>query len=323
MSRKVRALQLKLNPSIKNTFIIASPRSGTTWISKALNVHPQVYCTERRLFGRYADLVKNDAKDELRLRCTLDHFAYWSLKPQAIGGNKAVFKAYLKALQQEEYLSKGKRNVIDKITPYVHTSHVVSDGIKEHFPKSKLIFLLRDGRDVCTSGVFHWFNKQLASEELSDFEKSRRETFVNKAPFKGDRFFTTSEIEEWAHTWSQPLREIDKFDSSKVLLISYEDMLQDQRQVLSQVYSHAGVSNSNAILDKCVEASTFKKMSGNREQGEAQANAHVRKGVSGDWKNYFVRQDAELFNEIAGDMLLKYGYVTDSNWVLKVPEKLS
>ena len=54
-----------------SNFIIASPRSGTTWMSKMLNAHPNIFCVERRLFGDYADLVLDEGANKPRLRVTL------------------------------------------------------------------------------------------------------------------------------------------------------------------------------------------------------------------------------------------------------------
>ncbi len=322
MKKILRGLLYDVHPKINNTFIIASPRSGTTWISKAINAHGSIYCTERRLFGEYADLINDDGKDEVRLRCTLDHFVRMSLKPQVIVSTERLFRAYLKALMEEEYIHCGKRIVIDKITPYVHTTNVVAKGIDKYFPKSKLIFLLRDGRDVCTSGVFHWFNKNPTTTSLTDFELLRRTAFIEKKKFNLDRFFTDAEIEEWAHTWSQPLRIITKLSNHKIKLISFEDMLLDQGAVVKEVFKFVGVNSSSSVISKCIHASSFKKMSDNRQRGEEKVNVHVRKGVAGDWKNYFVRKDAEIFQKIAGDMLLQFGYVSSSDWVDEVPLKL-
>ena len=40
-------------------FVISAPRSGSTWLQRALNEHPQVFCTEHRLFGRFCEIWPN------------------------------------------------------------------------------------------------------------------------------------------------------------------------------------------------------------------------------------------------------------------------
>jgi hypothetical protein len=48
----------------------------------------------------------------------------------------------------------------------------------------------------------------------------------------------------------------------------------------------------------------------------------ARKGVSGDWLNYFTRRDGEIFHEIAGEQLLQLGFEIDPKWYEQLPEKL-
>ncbi|MEZ6164763.1 MAG: sulfotransferase [Phycisphaerales bacterium] len=36
-------------------FVIASPKSGTTWVQKLLGTHPEIHCAESRLYGLYFD----------------------------------------------------------------------------------------------------------------------------------------------------------------------------------------------------------------------------------------------------------------------------
>ncbi len=322
---------MKLFKKYPNIFIISSPRSGTTWLSKALNQHPSIYCTEGRFFGNYADFIWDEGQKEPRLRVTLDKYInscflhHNSTFFQDVKYKKEITKEIINLFVKKALKISNKKFFIDKITPYVNTSHIVAQSISELFPKAKIIFLLRDGRDVVTSGVFHWFNKIKDGEELTEFENKRRAYFLgDKKNIQLDRFFTDSEIEEWALTWAQPLEQISLMQKKhKVLLISYEDMLLQQNEVLRLIFSFIGSKNKNEIIQKCINNSSFKKMSDNREQGESKQNAHIRKGISGDWKNYFTQKDGELFHKLAGKTLLKYNYETNNNWYNELPHKLT
>ena len=35
--------------------VVASPKSGTTWVQRLISAHPAMHCGESRLFGRYYD----------------------------------------------------------------------------------------------------------------------------------------------------------------------------------------------------------------------------------------------------------------------------
>ncbi|MFD2727400.1 sulfotransferase domain-containing protein [Hyunsoonleella rubra] len=300
-----------------NHFIIAAPRSGTTWMSKMLNAHPDIFCVERRLFGNYADFVQDDGQVQSRLRVTLDKYVsslilHHGLHP---GKTERLMSSLIKSLVKEERAISKKKTIVDKITPYLGTSEHVLHQINTYFPKSKIIYLVRDGRDVFTSGVFHWFNKKQTNTELTDFESDRRDAFKSSKPFKGNRFFQDKEIQQWANEWKEPLQTIERArQTHEVKIISYEDMLKDPTNVVEACLSFFNVKSKPKFVNPCVEAGQFKKMSKGRNQGEAKADAHVRKGIAGDWKNYFTYEDGKLFHEIAGDSLIEYGYVENKNW---------
>ena len=132
-------------------------------------------------------------------------------------------------------------------------------------------------------------------------------------------FFETEEIERWAVEWCEPLQHIQRHAG---LTTSYEQMKQDQGGELRRAFWYLGVPDDNVIIEKCVQASSFQQMSGGRNPGEGVATAKVRKGIVGDWKNYFTRQDGELFHRLAGKYLIEFGYEKDENWYKKLPETL-
>lgn len=206
---KISKLPNQLRP-MRQYFVLAGPRSGTTWMQRILNSHPQIYCTERRMFGEYADFIYDDGNTTPRLRITLDKFVSASLShlnlPNSMR-NTMIFR-FLKQEQKMERAYSGKHILVDKITPYNGTSEIVANQINRFFPKSGLIYLLRDGRDVTTSGVFHWFNKESENAQTSDFKNRRKLAVENDNLAKIGRFFSDEEIEEWALTsadWGQTL----------------------------------------------------------------------------------------------------------------------
>jgi hypothetical protein len=54
----------------------------------------------------------------------------------------------------------------------------------------------------------------------------------------------------------------------------------------------------------------FKKYSGWRDQGMEDQYSHYRKGMPGDWKNYFNRDITDYFQIKTGDLLAVLGYET-------------
>ncbi|WP_338733318.1 sulfotransferase domain-containing protein [Mangrovimonas cancribranchiae] len=306
-----------LKNKIASHFLISAPRSGSTWLQTMYNAHPKLACVERRLFGNYADMVLDDGAQAPRLRVTLDKYVQSMLLHHGYpkSQQKKLTQNFIKALLQAEQETLGKPVVVDKITPYLNTSAQVVSQLTTYFPKAKVLYLVRDGRDVLTSGVFHWFNKQPANKALTPFERQRRDYFIHGKGERPKRFFQDKEIEQWANEWQQPLQTIDKAKQHhKVHTVTYEAMLTDTTKVLEECFGFFQVKTTKKSLAACLSAGQFKTMSQGRKQGEAKANAHVRKGVSGDWKQYFTYTDGKLFHDIAGEILLQYGYETNENW---------
>jgi len=54
-------------------FILSAPRSGSTWLAKALNGHPDIFATENRLFGEFCEIWPN-SDGSMSPRITFDEF---------------------------------------------------------------------------------------------------------------------------------------------------------------------------------------------------------------------------------------------------------
>ena len=63
-----------------------------------------------------------------------------------------------------------------------------------------------------------------------------------------------------------------------------------------------------------MHAGSFKKLCGGRVAGDEVATAKARKGVSGDWKNYFTKKDALIFEQASKGLLKKYKYEDSGEW---------
>jgi 2-polyprenyl-3-methyl-5-hydroxy-6-metoxy-1,4-benzoquinol methylase len=303
-------------------FLIGAPRSGTTWLLNALTTHPRIICSENRLFGRFCELWKN--KDETPgPRITLDEFIFTQSRVINVAGmhiSPERFYSDIKNIFIDELLEyirtqSGKNVIIDKVTPYLGRTPIVLDEIEQLFPEAKVINLVRDGRDVLTSGVFDWL---LMDEEIGE----RHRFFLH--PEDGtvmNRFFDDRVIKTWTKYWTDSLLP-GLYKRDQVLTITYEQMILDQGSVLDKICKFIGVESDIRIIEKCVRENTFKIMSGGREAGNDAFSEKARKGQAGDWKNYFTRRDGELFNEHAGDLLVRYGYEESDDWVRELPDKL-
>ena len=302
-------------------FIISAPRSGSTWLAAALNQHPEIFATEHRLFGQFCEMWPNN-NGQLAPRITFDSYAralsvhYFH---EQISASREQFESdfildYVTFLADFAQRKSGKRILIDKITPYPGTTTTVIRQLREYFPTAKIFKLIRDGRDVATSGVFDWL--------LKDGHGTPRYRFYVEHQEDVDmpRFFDDAALEKWAMNWREV---VEVFTHKKPqMTIRFEDMLADQSKVLLEIFAELPIESTMAIARQCADAVTFEKTTG-RLPGIARPTSKQRSGISGDWKNYFTQQDGELFHSLAGQQLLAEGYEEDGAWFQMLPERLA
>jgi hypothetical protein len=93
----------------------------------------------------------------------------------------------------------------------------------------------------------------------------------------------------------------------------YEDLLENPEGELGRLLEFLGAGASKQIVNRCVGAATFEKLSGGRKRGQEDAS-FFRKGVAGDWKNVFTEKNKQEFKAAAGDLLVRMGYEEDNDW---------
>lgn len=323
----------KRDTPIRTAFVVACPRSGTTWLKEMLNAHSEILCTENRLFGRHFDVVESDGGEPPRLRVTMDHYVEGFLRHfewRKLGMSRddardAIATKLLRALEEVVHENSGLRIVVDKITPYPGTAETVVEALVRFYPEASVVRLIRDGRDVVTSGVFHWMSKSLRGKDAAEHVEKRRRLFLdNDHSTSLSRFFLDEEIEEWAGLWTQPLAATKQSHAQlRMMDLRYESLKRDTRGSLGELFTFLSAKNDEGRQQACLEAGAFERMSGGRKVGDAVPDAHVRKGVVGDWRNYFTRQDGALFWQLAGEWMRELGYASDDAWVKSLPEEWS
>jgi lipopolysaccharide transport system ATP-binding protein len=71
---------------------------------------------------------------------------------------------------------------------------------------------------------------------------------------------------------------------------------------------------SRARFREIVLANRFGRLTGGRSWGNEDVSAHERKGIAGDWRNYFTGPVKQAFKARYGGLLVATGYERDLNW---------
>ncbi|HWM93178.1 MAG TPA: sulfotransferase [Thermoanaerobaculia bacterium] len=160
------------------------------------------------------------------------------------------------------------------------------ETIREIFPKSKLIVIYRDGRDVVTSDKF--FTRDYGGRAF-DFAEATR---------------------DWRSDMEAHLKHVERHP---VFACSYEKLLGDGAAVARELFQFLDLPHDDRLIHDLLERSSFRFYAG-REPGQEDRKRFYRKGVAGDWKNHFSDEDKQVFKDAAGDMLVRLGYEKDLSW---------
>ena len=290
-----------------------------------LNALPDVDCTELRLFGN-SEMAAFDQHGRSDFRLTADRYAYklaqHMSKPRGLTDQEALRVE----LTQELVMMllnfvKSRTNakvIVDKVTPYMGSEKDTYNAYRRSFPQAKIFFLMRDCRDVAVSGMYHWHERITSEQGPSDFEISRLRTISEKRTTSSlDTAFRTGELESWVNAWvamSQLEREFSD------CTIRYENLLLTPEPELARLIDFLGIPISKENILQCIENTRFEIMSGGRSPGDSIPNAHIRKGVAGDWTRYLTRKDGQVLQDLAGDEIKSQGYARNADWISTLHE---
>jgi Wzt C-terminal domain/Sulfotransferase domain len=98
-------------------------------------------------------------------------------------------------------------------------------------------------------------------------------------------------------------------------LIRYEDLLGHDLDILERVLlDECQLPVSRERFREVILSSRFERLTNGRERGQEDIRAHERKGIAGDWRNYFNDRVKQSFKTRYGGLLVATGYEQDLSW---------
>jgi len=297
-------------------FIFGHARSGTTLLMRLARLHPEVHCNYQVHFFTRQPLLKSlvntpEAEEWLTRKSNR-----WN---QGVDLSPLVLRASADFILERDAAREGKMIVGDKSPSSTIHGQAVRD-MQAVYPDAKLIYIVRDGRDVLISERFRNFveeSKFLTREDkriIADLK-------VDSVPFTDGRrsIFNEAFIRRVAKSWVKNLQETEDegrrlFDGNYYGL-RYEDLLQTPFDEMSKLWNFLGVKNVDTFLVENIKA----EMESNPdEEWQAKRNEGIAsflpKGQAGNWSRLFTEKDKSIFKEVAGEILVKWKYEKDLNW---------
>lgn len=203
---------------------------------------------------------------------------------------------------------------------------VVKNHMRYDRRLQRVFYVYRDGRDVMVSFYYDRIRTARYSRRPgSKYIKRKYERLLGKNYDPEDIVKHLPRFIEYEFTSPGPGTPLNWRDHVEdwhapgerdgIAYLSYERLRDDCATTLGTALRRI----TGEEVDPWRLATTIEKMSmvrqTGRNPGEDDIKQHIRKGVVGDWVNYFSREAAEVFDDFAGDMLVHLGYEVDRGWV--------
>lgn len=274
-------------------FVAGAPKSGTTWLQRLLDAHPEVMCAgEGHIADKLAPLLRgafgeyNQHQKLVTERVYEGTPYYKGLTGKQLDLVTAVMAGMIMGSRP---IDEGVRCIGDKTPRYT----MFLEDLRRVFPAAKFIHIVRDGRDVVVSTCYH----VLRTGDDKVFQKD------------DGNFYKW--VGQFANTWANNVRAAAKFGQTHpdaYLQIRYEDLHEAPQACLARVLRFLGVDASEEAIERCRDAASFERLSGGRKPGEEKAQAFMRKGAVGDWRNHFDARARDIFERSAGAVHRRMGY---------------
>jgi len=288
-------------------WLLGSPRSGSTWLLRLLGEHDAVIPYNEPLIGWFlgpftcdlpgmqpgeldrSTFTMRRAQGSARYQFFNDEFEHvW--RPDLRRMLKRRLLAHAQRYPAGEQLSRSLMVIKEP------NGSQSADVIMRALPRSRFLFLLRDGRDVVDSELASnlkgsWISRMFAGS--TGIEAEERRKFVEQSAYKW--LWRTEVVQEAyaAHTGPKHL-------------VRYEDLIRDPEPHLRGIYDWLGLELSDTELAATIERHAFEEMR-EEDRGEGQFSRAAKPGF---WRESLSEDEQAVLHAVIGPKLRELGYET-------------
>lgn len=176
----------------------------------------------------------------------------------------------------------------------------------------KAFWVMRDPRDLVIS---RYFSVKYSHAVLNEQIEKERKFLTEVSIEEGIRYFINAVSKKHRPLYASMSSWLKSEEDPNVIICKYEDLIdKNQGDSFRNIFNHCGLDLQENQLITLLDKYSFEKLSKGRKQGSEDPKSHFRKGISGDWKNYFTQQHKQLFKDLAGKLLIDLEYEKDNNW---------
>lgn len=156
----------------------------------------------------------------------------------------------------------------------------------------KIIFLVRDPRDICISGAYHW--------------RQTPEQFLDR--MIAGNVARCGRWDEYVEGWLRILDDLVAID--KCCIMQYEELIKDSACYYLMIkLTNIDVNPSKNEVDAALNRQSFSTRANKLDNNEQEMKRNnMRKGIAGDWRNHFTpAMNDKMWIEF-GQTMARLGY---------------
>jgi hypothetical protein len=255
---------------IQAIFIVGHTRSGTSLVNNIIRRHPRITGgNETRLFRHFNDMFEWAHTHETGI--------------YSFHKDTSFLYALIKTFVNEYFITHAIEHQKTFFVEKTPSHELCLPLMKYCFPDARIVYCLRDGRDV-------W---------LSHREMSQHHPLWGATP---------SRLDSVALTWAQSVNICvcqEAFDDSQFHVMRYEQLIADPYYHIESVYDFCGVSFEEMPRQDIEEVLKYNRNA---------TYENYQGGFPSRWKTHMSKTERETFKEIAGQALIRAGYEKDLSW---------
>jgi hypothetical protein len=280
----------------KLVWVFGSPRSGSSWMLRLLGTQPEIAPVNESYLGAHLVPVGGE----------VEAGEYYEHGERAEDPSYFFARDYMPVLRPmlHELVLRGFDNQLrqmgyDPIPSWVaikepNGSHA-ADTIASLLPRSRMLFLLRDGRDVVDSildamlGSDSWW-----AERTKGMGRPPQERLA----------FVSQHSNLWVRRTMATQRAYDSLPEDQRLLVRYEEILADTPGQLLRIFEWLGLEVGDSDVREIAKRHAFEAAPRDR-RGPGKP---MRAATPGLWRENLTEDEQRTMQEIMGAKLTELGY---------------
>ncbi len=298
----IRALRPAADDALESrlVWILGSPRSGSTWLLSLMAASPRVVRVDEPGIGVHLGVLVAEAAGPSAVGLDAGGLVFRELReddPDYFFSNRfedawrpALRRLILERLRAQlgdDFAREGGVAVLKD-----PNGSQAADVIFSALPGSKLIFLLRDGRDVVDS-------------HLDLLQRGAWGRLGDREVVDEDRLgFLEGRARVWLKRTEIVQRAFDALPPANRLLVRYEELLWDTRGELSRVFEWLGLDVDEDAVAKRVGDLAYDALPEERKG----PGKFARAATPGLWRENLSEREQRMLDELMGPKLEELGY---------------